>query len=95
MNEYPNLGIPMKVRTEGFVASCVITICCEVCVRPDRGGLWPGWRRDRIQNSAIVCVSTISCAVILFPVSETAATLETQHSFPQASSLKKTTSPLA
>lgn len=94
MNEYPNLGIPMKVCAEGFVASCVTTICCEVCARPDRGGFWPGRRRDRIQNSAIVFVSTISSAVILFPVSETVATLKTQHSFPQASGPRKTMSPL-
>lgn len=32
---------------------CPIT-CCEVCA-PDRGGLWSGQRRNRIQNSAKVC----------------------------------------
>ena len=54
MNKYHNIGILMEVYTEGFVASRVTTICCEVCACPDRGGFWLGQRRNRIQNSAMV-----------------------------------------
>lgn len=43
--------------------------CCEVCA-PDRGGLWSGQRRNRIQNSAKVCAYNLFCSDLILCVGD-------------------------